>query len=67
YFQPSYNSKLGYSHQEGGQIKGELFEIDGSLYYFDPDSGEKWTDRTLTYDGKTYHIDSQGKASLQQP
>lgn len=67
YFQPSYDSKLGYSHQESGQIKGELFEIDDSLYYFDPDTGEKWTDRTLDYNGKTYQLDSEGKATLQQP
>ncbi|WP_057490294.1 hypothetical protein [Streptococcus orisasini] len=67
YFLPSYDSKLGYYYQEAGQIKDKLLEIDGSLYYFDPDTGEMWTNRTLTYRGNTYQIGADGKAVLQQP
>ncbi|MGT2906472.1 KxYKxGKxW signal peptide domain-containing protein [Streptococcus dentiloxodontae] len=47
----------------GIQVKGKLVDIDGSQYYFDPDSGELWTNRTLNYDGHTYQLDDKGKAT----
>ncbi|EHJ52686.1 cell wall-binding repeat protein [Streptococcus macacae] len=58
YFRPNTDS------QKEAQVKGELIDIDGSLYYFDQDSGELWTNRSLTYNGKNYQIDKDGKATL---
>lgn len=48
----------------GVQVKGKLVEINHSKYYFDPNSGELWTNRTLEYEGHTYQLDDKGKARL---
>ncbi|MBM7636009.1 KxYKxGKxW signal peptide domain-containing protein [Streptococcus saliviloxodontae] len=47
---------------EGVQVKGKLLTIDGYQYYFDPNSGELWTNRTLNYGGYTYQLDDKGRA-----
>ncbi|MBP2623147.1 KxYKxGKxW signal peptide domain-containing protein [Streptococcus oricebi] len=48
------------------QVKGQLIEIGGKSYYFDPASGELWTNRSLSYEGKNYQIDKDGVATLVQ-
>ncbi|MBP2623146.1 hypothetical protein [Streptococcus oricebi] len=46
------------------QVRGKLIVIEGKSYYFDPTSGELWTNRSLSYEGKNYQIDKDGVASL---
>ncbi|WP_165329244.1 KxYKxGKxW signal peptide domain-containing protein [Streptococcus tangpeifui] len=56
--------RLQFTESTGIQVKGELVDIDGNQYYFDPDSGELWVNRTLDYEGHTYQLDDKGKATL---
>lgn len=51
YFKPNY---------KGAQIKGNFALIEGKLYYFDPETGELWTNRTLEIGKSKYEIDENG-------
>ncbi|EHI75330.1 glucan-binding protein GbpA [Streptococcus criceti] len=39
------NGKKLYFHKNGSQAKGVAVTLDGDTYYFDPDTGEMWTNR----------------------
>ena len=60
---PNPDLKYDYYHQKGGQIKGELWKIDGKLYYFDEWTGEKVTNRIVYYRESDYIIDGDGIAT----
>ncbi|MDO4667249.1 MAG: hypothetical protein Q4A90_05375 [Streptococcus sp.] len=47
-------------HQIGGQIKGEVYEINGKKYYFDPLTGELVTNRFIYFKGMFYRVNNQG-------
>ena len=58
------NGQNLYFHEYGVQAKGQLVTIDGKTYYFDPNTGDKWVNRSLTLNGTVYNFDSNGVATL---
>ena len=57
------NGQNLYFHEYGVQAKGQLVTIDGKTYYFDPNTGDKWVNRSLTLNGTVYNFDSNGVAT----
>lgn len=47
-------------HEYGVQTKGQLVTVDGKTYYFDPNTGDKWVNRSLTLNGTVYNFDNNG-------
>lgn len=41
-----------------------MVTVDGKTYYFDPNTGDKWVNRSLTLNGTVYNFDSNGVATL---
>ena len=58
------NGQNLYFHEYGVQAKGQLVTIDGKTYYFDPNTGDKWVNRSLILNGTVYNFDSNGMATL---
>ncbi len=49
-----------YFKEDGKQAKGELVTVDGKAYYFDPNSGELFTDGAKEINGQTYYFAKDG-------
>ncbi|MGT2906424.1 hypothetical protein [Streptococcus dentiloxodontae] len=58
------NGDTVYFHKDGRQAKGELVTENGVTRYYDPDSGARVTNTTLTIKGVTYKFDEQGTATI---
>ena len=57
------NGQNLYFHEYGVQAKGQLVTVDGKTYYFDPNTGDKWVNRSLTLNGTVYNFDNNGVAT----
>ena len=57
------NGQNLYFDEYGVQAKGQLVTVDGKTYYFDPNTGDKWVNRSLTLNGTVYNFDNNGVAT----
>ncbi|WP_302172078.1 glucosyl transferase [uncultured Streptococcus sp.] len=54
------DGQIVYLYANGRQAKGELVLDNGILRYYDPNSGTRVSDTTLTINGMTYRFDENG-------
>ena len=54
------NGQIVYLYSNGRQAKGELVLDNGVLRYYDPDSGARVVNTSLTINGMTYNFDENG-------
>ena len=54
------DGKVLYFDAEGKQVLGRFVTVDNYTYYFDPKTGEKYTNRSVLIDGKLYTFDKDG-------
>ena len=54
------DGQIVYLYANGRQVKGELVLDNGTLRYYDPDSGARVSNTTLTINGMTYRFDENG-------
>ncbi|WP_314677065.1 glucosyl transferase [uncultured Streptococcus sp.] len=54
------DGQIVYLYENGRQAKGELVLDNGILRYYDPDSGARVSNTTLTINGMTYRFDKNG-------
>lgn len=54
------DGKVLYFDAEGKQVLGRFVTVDNYTYYFDPKTGERYTNRSVLIDGKLYTFDKDG-------
>ena len=55
-----FDGKVLYFDAEGKQVLGRFVTVDNYTYYFDPKTGERYTNRSVLIDGKIYTFDKDG-------
>lgn len=53
-----------YFHENGKQAKGELIIENGEIHYYDPHTGARVSNTTLTINGVTYSFDDKGNGRV---